>query len=158
MHPARWDAKFYESELARMQVELSKLQEWVIDHGKKVVVIFEGRDAAGKGGTISRITARLNPRRLSGGRPGQTDGPRADPVVFSAVRDSPARGGRDRSIRPELVQPGRRRAGDGILHGGGIPGVPAYVPAVRAHARAVRYQADQVLVLGGRRGTGAPLQ
>ena len=54
--------KFYESELARMQVELSKLQEWVIDQGKKVVVIFEGRDAAGKGGTISRITTRLNPR------------------------------------------------------------------------------------------------
>ncbi|MCY3553940.1 MAG: polyphosphate kinase 2 [Gemmatimonadetes bacterium] len=54
--------KHYEKELARLQVELSKLQEWVVDHGRKVVVIFEGRDAAGKGGTISRITARLNPR------------------------------------------------------------------------------------------------
>ena len=54
--------KHYEKELARLQVELSKLQEWVVDQGKKVVVIFEGRDAAGKGGTISRITARLNPR------------------------------------------------------------------------------------------------
>ncbi len=52
----------YEAELARLQVELSKLQEWVVGQGKKVVVIFEGRDAAGKGGTISRITARLNPR------------------------------------------------------------------------------------------------
>ena len=52
----------YEKELARLQVELSKLQEWVIDQGRKVVVVFEGRDAAGKGGTISRITARLNPR------------------------------------------------------------------------------------------------
>ena len=54
--------KQYEKELARLQVELSKLQEWVVDQGRKVVVIFEGRDAAGKGGTISRITARLNPR------------------------------------------------------------------------------------------------
>ncbi len=54
--------KHYEKELARLQVELSKLQEWVVDQGKKLVVIFEGRDAAGKGGTISRITARLNPR------------------------------------------------------------------------------------------------
>ena len=54
--------KHYEKELARLQVELSKLQEWVVDHGLKVVVIFEGRDAAGKGGTISRIIARLNPR------------------------------------------------------------------------------------------------
>ena len=54
--------KAYEAELARLQVELSKLQEWVVDQGEKVVVIFEGRDAAGKGGTIARITARLNPR------------------------------------------------------------------------------------------------
>ena len=54
--------KHYEKELARLQVELSKLQEWVVEHGRKVVVIFEGRDAAGKGGTIARITARLNPR------------------------------------------------------------------------------------------------
>ncbi len=54
--------KAYEAELARLQVELSKLQEWVVDQGRKVVVIFEGRDAAGKGGTISRITARLNSR------------------------------------------------------------------------------------------------
>ena len=54
--------KHYEKELARLQVELSKLQEWVVGQGEKVVVIFEGRDAAGKGGTISRITTRLNPR------------------------------------------------------------------------------------------------
>ena len=56
------DQKHYEKELARLQVELSKFQEWVVGQGEKVVVIFEGRDAAGKGGTISRITTRLNPR------------------------------------------------------------------------------------------------
>ena len=54
--------KTYEAELARLQVELSKLQGWVVKEGRKVVVVFEGRDAAGKGGIISRITARLNPR------------------------------------------------------------------------------------------------
>ena len=54
--------KVYESELARLQVELIKLQAWVQENGEKVVVIFEGRDAAGKGGTIKRITERLNPR------------------------------------------------------------------------------------------------
>ena len=52
----------YEKELARLQVELVKLQEWIKHKGLKVVVIFEGRDAAGKGGTIKRITEPLNPR------------------------------------------------------------------------------------------------
>ena len=56
------DAKTYEAELARLQVELVKLQEWVKARGLKVVCLFEGRDAAGKGGVIKRITASLNPR------------------------------------------------------------------------------------------------
>jgi polyphosphate kinase 2 len=54
--------KIYESELVRLQIELVKLQEWIRENGLKVVVIFEGRDAAGKGGTIKRITEKLNPR------------------------------------------------------------------------------------------------
>ena len=52
----------YEKQLARFQVELVKLQEWIKETGQKVVVIFEGRDTAGKGGTIKRIMERLNPR------------------------------------------------------------------------------------------------
>lgn len=52
----------YEKEILRLQVELVKLQEWVKKEKKKIVVIFEGRDAAGKGGVIRRITERLNPR------------------------------------------------------------------------------------------------
>lgn len=55
-------SKFYNTELARLQIELVKLQEWVKFNGLKMVVIFEGRDAAGKGGTIKRITESLNPR------------------------------------------------------------------------------------------------
>ena len=54
--------KFYEKELARLQRELVKLQEHIQNKGLKVVVIFEGRDSAGKGGTIQRITEPLNPR------------------------------------------------------------------------------------------------
>jgi polyphosphate kinase 2 len=56
------DKKFYKKELARLQVELIKLQEWIRFKKLKVVVIFEGRDAAGKGGVIKRITESLNPR------------------------------------------------------------------------------------------------
>jgi len=52
----------YDRELARLQVELVKLQEWVKQEGLRVVVLFEGRDAAGKGGAIKRITESLNPR------------------------------------------------------------------------------------------------
>ncbi len=56
------DRKLYEKELADLQVELVQLQEWVKYKGLRVVVLFEGRDAAGKGGTIKRITECLNPR------------------------------------------------------------------------------------------------
>ena len=54
--------KKYEKTLISLQQELVKLQEWVIKEGKKIVIIFEGRDAAGKGGTIKRVTEHLNPR------------------------------------------------------------------------------------------------
>jgi len=54
--------KVYEKELERLQIELIKLQEWIKENDKKVVVIFEGRDAAGKGGTIKRITQKLSHR------------------------------------------------------------------------------------------------
>ncbi|NBM20390.1 polyphosphate kinase 2 [Streptomyces sp. GC420] len=52
----------YERELYRLQTELVKLQEWVKTEGARLVVVFEGRDAAGKGGTIKRVTEYLNPR------------------------------------------------------------------------------------------------
>jgi len=54
--------KTYEKELGKLQVELVKMQEWIRAKGLKVIVLFEGRDAAGKGGTIKRITETLNPR------------------------------------------------------------------------------------------------
>ena len=60
--PKKLKKKFYEAELRLLQVELVKLQEWVKQEGLKVIAIFEGRDAAGKGGVIKRITESLNPR------------------------------------------------------------------------------------------------
>jgi polyphosphate kinase len=58
----RINTKFYNAELAKLQVELVKLQEWIKFKNLKVVVLFEGRDAAGKGGVIKRISQSLNPR------------------------------------------------------------------------------------------------
>jgi polyphosphate kinase len=63
-HPERemLDRRIYFKELFRLQGELVKLQDWVAHEKRKMVVLFEGRDAAGKGGVIKRITQRLNPR------------------------------------------------------------------------------------------------
>jgi polyphosphate kinase 2 len=60
--PEGIDRKLYFKELFRLQGELIKLQDWVVAEKAKIVVLFEGRDAAGKGGAIKRITQRLNPR------------------------------------------------------------------------------------------------
>ncbi len=60
--PPRMKRATYEAELAELDVELARLQEWIRHAGLRVVVIFEGRDAAGKGGTIKTISASLNPR------------------------------------------------------------------------------------------------
>ena len=60
--PRRMRRKDYERELARLQGELVHLQQWVVETGAKVCIVFEGRDAAGKGGVIKRITERVSPR------------------------------------------------------------------------------------------------
>ena len=54
--------KEYEAEMTKLHAELVKLQYWVQEKGLKVIVVFEGRDAAGKGGVIKRITERVSPR------------------------------------------------------------------------------------------------
>ena len=58
----RWDKKEYESALQDLQIELVRMQSWAKETGQRIAIIFEGRDAAGKGGTIKRIRANLNPR------------------------------------------------------------------------------------------------
>src|ERR1700720_27100 len=59
---AKLKRKEYEKELHKLQIELCKLQEWVRHKGLRVIIIFEGRDGAGKGGTIRAITERVSPR------------------------------------------------------------------------------------------------
>jgi polyphosphate kinase len=61
-HNERLARRVYERELERLQIELVKLQSWVRETNQRIVVLFEGRDAAGKGGTISRFRQNLNPR------------------------------------------------------------------------------------------------
>jgi len=54
--------KVFEKELQKLQVELCRLQDWVKETGARIIILFEGRDAAGKGGTIKAITERVSPR------------------------------------------------------------------------------------------------
>jgi polyphosphate kinase 2 (PPK2 family) len=60
--PGTMKRKEFEKELAKLQIELTRLQAWVQTTGARIIVVFEGRDTAGKGGVISRITARTSPR------------------------------------------------------------------------------------------------
>ena len=61
-HPGKMKRKVYENELHKLQVELCHLQDWVKATGARVIIVFEGRDAAGKGGTIKALTERVSPR------------------------------------------------------------------------------------------------
>jgi polyphosphate kinase len=60
--PTKMKRKDYEKELRKLQVELCRVQDWVKAEGAKIIIVFEGRDAAGKGGTIKAITERVSPR------------------------------------------------------------------------------------------------
>jgi polyphosphate kinase 2 (PPK2 family) len=112
--------KEYEAELFKLQVELVKLQDWVKKTGARIVIIFEGRDAAGKGGIIKRILERVSPRvfRLVA-LPAPTERQKTQIYAQRYYRTS-ARGRRNRHLRPQLVQPRRGRACNGLLHRGGI--------------------------------------
>lgn len=61
-HKSRMSGKAYDAEIAALQIELVKLQHWIKESGQRVAIVFEGRDAAGKGGTIKRFRENLNPR------------------------------------------------------------------------------------------------
>jgi polyphosphate kinase len=58
----KWKRKEYEAELRKLQTKLCKLQDWIVHAGLRVIIVFEGRDAAGKGGTIKALTERVSPR------------------------------------------------------------------------------------------------
>src|SRR3974377_757670 len=89
----RLKRKEYEKELTRLQVELCNLQEWVKYKGLRVIVVFEGRDAAGKGGTIRAITERVSPRvfRLVA-LPAPSDREKSQMYIQRYIRHFPAAG------------------------------------------------------------------
>ncbi len=87
------DRTFYEDELSKLQVELVKLQEWVKHKGLRIVVVFEGRDAAGKGGVIKRIAERVSPRVFrTVALPAPSDRERTQMYMQRYVRHLPAAG------------------------------------------------------------------
>ena len=110
------DKDGYEKELRRLQVELVALQEWIVHKGLRVVVLFEGRDTAGKGGVIRRISERTNPRVLRTVALGMPSDREKTQWYFQRYIAQLPAARRDGPVRPQLVQPRRRRAGDGLLH------------------------------------------
>ena len=108
--------KAYEKALARLQGDLVQLQLWVKATGAKVCIVFEGRDGAGKGGTIKAITERVSPRVFRVVALPAPTRAREEPDVCPALHAALPRGRRGRDLRPQLVQPRRRRARHGLLH------------------------------------------
>ena len=137
----------YERELRRLQIELVKLQEWIRHEGLRVVVLFEGRDAAGKGGAIKRITESLNPRVcrvVALGTP--TEREKTQWYFQRYVPHLPAAGEMVLFDRSWYNRAGVERV-MGFCTEQRVPGVHAELPGVRAHAGALRHHPHQVLVL-----------
>ena len=156
--PPKISNEVYEAEIFRLQTELVKLQEWTRDTGARILVIFEGRDAAGKGGAIKRIDGVSEPENRQDRGTAHTQRARARPVVLPALHRSSAEQGRDRALRSVLVQPRRRGEGDGFLYARGVLPIHAADPDFRADADRRRHHAPQILVLGLRQRATAPLQ
>ena len=116
--------KTYEKELKKLQVELCHLQEWVKKTGARIILLFEGRDAAGKGGIIKAITERVSPRVFQiVALPAPTDREKTQMYMQRYIRPF-SRGGRNRRLRPQLVQPRGRRICDEVLHQGAASALP----------------------------------
>ena len=148
---ASTERKRYFRELFRLQSELVKLQDWVQHTGHKVVILFEGRDAAGKGGVIKRITQRLNPRvcRVAA-LPAPNDRERTQWYFQRYVSHLPAAGEIVLFDRSWYNRAGVERV-MGFLHRRPVRGVLPLRARVRTHAAALRHPAHQVLVLDQRR-------
>ena len=85
--------KAYEKELQKLQVELCRLQEWVKETGARIIILFEGRDAAGKGGTIKAITERVSPRVFRvAALPAPSDREKTEMFMQRYIRRFPAGG------------------------------------------------------------------
>ena len=156
-HNPAIDRRTYFHELFRLQAELVKLQDWVQHTGYKLVVLFEGRDSAGKGGTIKRITQRLNPRvcRVVA-LPAPTERERTQWYFQRYVPHLPAGGEIVLFDRSWYNRAGVERV-MGFAERGPGRGVLPRRARVRADAGPLRHQAGQVLVLDHRPGAAAPL-
>ena len=115
------ERNLYEETLVDLQAELVKLQEWVVARGERVIVVFEGRDAAGKGGVIKRITERVSPRifRVV-----------ALPAPTEREKSQLYGGRRNCAVRPQLVQPGGGGTGDEFLQRNTVSPVSYVVPSI----------------------------
>ncbi|MFN8196765.1 MAG: hypothetical protein U0R72_00350 [Nakamurella multipartita] len=90
------------------------MQEWVKSSGAKIIVVFEGQDTAGKGGTIGATSPVVSPRVFRVvALPAPTDRQKSQ-MYLPALRRALPRRRRGHHLRPQLVQPGRRRAGNGL--------------------------------------------
>jgi polyphosphate kinase 2 len=91
--PEKLGRKAYEKELERLHVELVKLQQWVVHKGLRVIIVFEGRDGAGKGGTIKAITERVSPRVFRvNALPAPTEREKSQMYVQRYIRHFPSAG------------------------------------------------------------------
>ena len=135
--------KQYDKELGKLQAELCRLQDWVKHKGLRVIVVFEGRDAAGKGGTIRAITERVSPRVFRVvALPAPSDREKSQMYMQRYMQHFPAAG--------EVVIFDRswyNRAGVEYVMGfciqGAAPAFPGAVPADRELHRGRRHSADQ---------------
>jgi len=101
--------KQFEEELAKLQVELTRLQTWVKDKGARVIVVFEGRDTAGKGGVISRITERTSPRVFRHvALPTPSDRQKSQVYIQRYIEQFPAAGESSSSTARGTIGPGSR--------------------------------------------------
>ena len=143
---SRLGRKEYEAALEPMQLELAQMSRWLAHHHKRLLVIFEGRDTAGKSGVIRAISEVLDPRRcqvVALGKPSDTE--RGQWYFQRYVQHLPAAGNVtlfDRSWYNRagvehvmgFCTPRRRRARHGVLHRRRVPALPQGGAPVRAHA------------------------
>ena len=148
----------YEKELRKLQVQLCHLQDWVKEKGLRVVIVFEGRDGAGKGGTIRALTERVSPRVFRVvALPAPSDREKTQIYMQRYLQHFPAAG--------EVVIFDRswyNRAGVEYVMGfcttGAARPLPRAVPADREVPRRRRRHPDQALARGQQRGAEAPLR
>ena len=132
--------KEYEEKLRKLQVELCRLQEWVKHKGLKIIIAFEGRDAAGKGGTIKAITERVSPRVFRVvALPAPSDREKSQMFMQRYIAQFPAAG--------EIV----------IFDPGATSAIFGSLPRNRTIHRRRRYHVDQDLARSWKGGTGTTI-